>query len=75
MHLGTIYLWERLWEGRDHETGPNNAKCVIWAIRKLFYYSFRVLLLLTTVFRYYFIREGLGKAMTTKRAQTRRLGR
>ena len=45
----------------------NDVKCVVWAIRKLFYYSFHViLLLLTMVFRYYFIWEGLVKAVTMK---------
>ena len=44
------------------ETGPNDVKRVVWAICKFFYFLSRVLLLLTSVFRYYFI---YGKAETT----------
>ena len=32
------------------ETGPNNARHVIWAIIKFFYYYFCVLLILTIIY-------------------------
>src|SRR6266446_5204716 len=49
------------------KTGPNDARRVVWAIRKLYIYIFRVLLLLTTVFRYYL---STGRRRPQKRAQT-----
>ena len=49
------------------ETGPNDAKCVGWAFRKFFLYLFRVLLLLTSVFRYSLY---MGRQRLWKRAQT-----
>ena len=52
------------------EMGPNDAKCVVWAFRKFFYYLFRVLLLLTSVFRYSLY---MGRQRLWKRAQTMHL--
>jgi hypothetical protein len=60
------------------KTGPNDAKCVVWAIRKSFSYLFCVLFLLMTVFRNYLstgrLREGGDYENGPKRRQTRRLG-
>ena len=36
-------------------TGPNDARCVVWAIGKFFF--FRVLLILTTILRYSYFYE------------------
>ena len=46
--------------------GPNDAKRVVWAIREFFLYLFHVLLLLTSVFRYYLSTGRLRDTETTK---------
>jgi hypothetical protein len=42
-------------EGSNDETGPNDARRVVWAITssKFSFLSFRVLLILIIIFRYY----------------------
>ena len=46
--------------------GPNDAKRVVWAIQEFFIYLFHVLLLLTSVFRYYLSTGRLRYTETTK---------
>ena len=59
------------------ETGPNDAKRIVWAIREVFIYLSHVLLLLTSVFRYYLSTGRLryrDHENGPKRRETRRLG-
>ena len=49
------------------ETGPNDVKCVVWAICKVFFFLFRVFLLLTNVFRYHLT---MGRQRPRKWAET-----
>jgi hypothetical protein len=46
--------------------GSNDASSIIWAVSKLFFFSFRVLLILTKIFSPLNGRSSLGKATTTE---------
>ena len=50
------------------KTGTNDVSCVVWTLGKFFFFSFHVLLVLTTtIIRYNLCFSGLGKASKTKK--------
>ena len=54
-------------------TGPNDAKHVVWAISKSFFFSIRVLLILTNIYRFLSYEMAWGKQRWRERAQTMRI--
>ena len=46
------------WWAAVMKTGPNNARCIVWAIGTSFFTSSRVFYILTNIYRLYLHLEG-----------------
>ena len=63
-HLGHGMYQERLGLAAMNTTGPNDARCVVWALGMSFFFCNRDLLILTylfTLFRLYLPYNSMGK--------------